>query len=57
MMDVPDDVAVHEFVPGLEEAVADFDLSLLGDCSSAMSGQRGRRVFFRLFFGFNIVLG
>ena len=31
MMDVPDDVTVHGFVPGLEEAVADFDSSLLGD--------------------------
>ena len=31
MMDVPDDVTFHEFVPGSGEAVADFDLSLLGD--------------------------
>ena len=31
MMDVPDDVTGHGFVPGLEEAVVDFDLSLLGD--------------------------
>ena len=30
-MDVLDDVTFHEFVPGSEEAVADFDLSLLGD--------------------------
>ena len=30
-MDVPADVTVHEIVPGLEEAVADFDLSLLDD--------------------------
>ena len=31
MMDVPADVTVHEFVPGLKEPVADFDLSLLDD--------------------------
>ena len=31
MIDVPDDVTFHEFVPGSEKAVADFDLSLLGD--------------------------
>ena len=30
-MDVLDHVILHEFVPGSEEAVADFDLSLLGD--------------------------
>ena len=31
MMDVPDDAMLLDFVPGSEEAVADFDLSLLGD--------------------------
>ena len=30
MMDVPDDVMLHKFVSGSEDAVADFDLSLLG---------------------------
>ena len=53
MMDVPNDAKLFNFVPGSEEAVADFDLSLLGDVAQQCPVNRGWRVFFRLLFEIN----